>query len=61
MKELKGVPANIPTGSLPSHTAENLYWVGRYAERVLGNARFQRTVMKFLAEGNNEKFKSIIL
>ena len=30
---------------LPSHTAENLFWVGRYAERVLGNARFQHTVM----------------
>ena len=37
---------------LPSHTAENLYWVGRYAERVLGNARFQRTVMQFVEEAN---------
>ena len=25
---------------LPSHAAENLFWVGRYTERVLGNARF---------------------
>jgi len=24
-----------PGGSLPSHTAENLFWVGRYTERVL--------------------------
>ena len=40
-------------GSLPSHTAENLFWVGRYTERVLGNARFLRTVMQFIAEGNN--------
>ncbi len=39
-------------GVLPSHTAENLFWVGRYAERVLGNARFHRTVMQFVAEGN---------
>jgi uncharacterized circularly permuted ATP-grasp superfamily protein/uncharacterized alpha-E superfamily protein len=37
---------------LPSHAAENLFWVGRYTERILGNARFLRTVMQFLAEGN---------
>ncbi|MFY7899383.1 MAG: alpha-E domain-containing protein, partial [Chitinophagaceae bacterium] len=35
-----------------SQTAENLFWVGRYAERILGNARFQRTVMQFLTQGN---------
>jgi uncharacterized circularly permuted ATP-grasp superfamily protein/uncharacterized alpha-E superfamily protein len=37
---------------LPSHTAENLFWVGRYTERVLGNARFQRTVMQLIEEAN---------
>jgi uncharacterized circularly permuted ATP-grasp superfamily protein/uncharacterized alpha-E superfamily protein len=37
---------------LPSHAAENLFWVGRYTERVLGNARFLRTVMQFVVEGN---------
>ena len=37
---------------LPSHAAENLFWVGRHTERVLGNARFLRTVMQFVAEGN---------
>jgi uncharacterized alpha-E superfamily protein len=37
---------------LPSHAAENLFWVGRYTERVLGVARFLRTVMQFVAEGN---------
>jgi len=37
---------------LPSHAAENLFWVGRYTERILGTARFMRTVMQFLAEGN---------
>ena len=40
---------------LPSHAAENLFWVGRYTERLLGNARFLRTVMQFLAEGNKLK------
>ena len=39
-------------GILPSHTAENLFWVGRYAERILGNARFQRTVMQCVTDGN---------
>jgi len=32
--------------SLPSQTAENLFWVGRYTERVIYNARLQRTVMQ---------------
>ncbi len=48
------------SGVLPSHTAENLFWVGRYAERVLGNARFQRTVMQFVVEGNRLQFDSDI-
>jgi uncharacterized circularly permuted ATP-grasp superfamily protein/uncharacterized alpha-E superfamily protein len=38
--------------SLPSRNAENLYWIGRYAERVIGNARFQRTIMQYVAEAN---------
>jgi uncharacterized circularly permuted ATP-grasp superfamily protein/uncharacterized alpha-E superfamily protein len=44
--------AEMEEEMLPSHAAENLFWVGRYTERVLGNARFLRTVMQFLAEGN---------
>ena len=51
-KELPAITTTPQTGTLPSHTAENLFWVGRYAERILGNARFQRTVMRFVAEGN---------
>jgi uncharacterized circularly permuted ATP-grasp superfamily protein/uncharacterized alpha-E superfamily protein len=50
----------VVSGVLPSHTAENLFWVGRYAERVLGNARFQRTVMQFVVEGNRLQFDSDI-
>ncbi|MEP7375074.1 MAG: circularly permuted type 2 ATP-grasp protein [Chitinophagaceae bacterium] len=38
--------------SLPSHTAENLFWVGRYTERVIYNARLQRTVMQRLLQNN---------
>lgn len=47
-EQIQGYKSNI----LPSRTAENLFWVGRYAERVLGNARFQRTVMQFVEEAN---------
>lgn len=46
------VSAMVNTGVLPSHTAENLFWVGRYVERFLGNARFLRTVIQFIGEGN---------
>jgi len=38
--------------SLPSHTAENLFWVGRYTERVIYNARLQRVVMQRLLQSN---------
>jgi uncharacterized circularly permuted ATP-grasp superfamily protein/uncharacterized alpha-E superfamily protein len=38
--------------SLPSHTAENLFWVGRYTERVIYNARLQRTVMQRMLQSS---------
>ena len=38
--------------SLPSHTAENLFWVGRYTERVIYNARLQRTVMQWMLKNS---------
>lgn len=38
--------------SLPSHTAENLFWVGRYTERVINNARLQRAVMQRMLQSN---------
>jgi uncharacterized circularly permuted ATP-grasp superfamily protein/uncharacterized alpha-E superfamily protein len=55
MNVLKDAPETIAetyNDMLPSHAAENLFWVGRYTERILGNARFLRTIMQFLAEGN---------
>jgi uncharacterized circularly permuted ATP-grasp superfamily protein/uncharacterized alpha-E superfamily protein len=52
LKEAPEGLAETYNDMLPSHAAENLFWVGRYTERVLGNARFLRTVMQFLAEGN---------
>ncbi|MFT4153154.1 circularly permuted type 2 ATP-grasp protein [Parafilimonas sp.] len=44
---------NYKSTVLSSRTAENLFWVGRYAERVLGNARFIRTIMQYVEEANN--------
>ncbi len=46
------VAKKIVKRSLPSHTAENLFWVGRYTERVIHNARLQRTVMQHILQGN---------
>jgi len=52
LKETTERPTADYNDMLPSHAAENLFWVGRYTERVLGNARLLRTVMQFVAEGN---------
>jgi uncharacterized circularly permuted ATP-grasp superfamily protein/uncharacterized alpha-E superfamily protein len=54
-REVSEVKESNYGNMLPSHAAENLFWVGRYTERILGNARFLRTVMQFLAEGNKLK------
>lgn len=38
-------------GELPSRVADNLYWLGRYAERVDNATRLLRSVLSRLAEG----------
>jgi len=38
--------------SLPSHTAENLFWAGRYTERVINNARLLRMVMQYVLQNS---------
>lgn len=50
----------ITNGILPSNTAENLFWVGRYTERLLGNARFHRTIIQSITEGNRLMMESDI-
>jgi uncharacterized circularly permuted ATP-grasp superfamily protein/uncharacterized alpha-E superfamily protein len=52
LREVPDEGAFYSNAVLPSHTAENLFWVGRYTERVLGNARFMRTVVQYINEGN---------
>lgn len=37
---------------LPSRTAENLFWVGRYTQRVIRSTRFVRNVLRMLTEKN---------
>ena len=37
------------TGELPSRAADNLFWLGRYAERVEANVRLVRTLMPGLS------------
>jgi uncharacterized circularly permuted ATP-grasp superfamily protein/uncharacterized alpha-E superfamily protein len=39
------VEAIDPMSSIPSRTAENLWWLGRYAERAEATARLLRTVL----------------
>ncbi len=41
-------------GELPSRTADNLYWLGRYAERAEGLARLFRVVLARLQEAPGE-------
>lgn len=38
---------------LPSRTAENLYWVGRYAMRILQTARLLRSILAYQVENEN--------
>lgn len=46
---------NNHAGTLPSHTAETLFWVGRYIERVIGNARLLKTVVQYIFQGNRQE------
>ncbi len=57
------LPAAYPKGSLPSHTAENLFWAGRYTDRIINNARLLRTVMQYLMQntGNENMANEIVL
>jgi uncharacterized circularly permuted ATP-grasp superfamily protein/uncharacterized alpha-E superfamily protein len=48
---MKPSPAQVAasqSGALPSRAADNLYWVGRYAERAEGTIRLLRTAIKKL-------------
>ncbi|WP_420845225.1 alpha-E domain-containing protein [Maribacter litopenaei] len=59
--EQKSAIALSGLDDLPSLTAENLFWAGRYVGRTLVNARFIRTVMRQMAmmQNRDEKPDSI--
>ena len=44
------VTAIVGNGALPSRAADNLFWVGRYAERAEGSVRLLRTVLRRMTE-----------
>ncbi len=43
------------SGALPSRAADNLFWVGRYAERMEGSARLFRSALTKLRESREMK------
>lgn len=48
---------------LPSRAAENLFWVGRYAQRVVRNSRFMRMVLRSMTQsgsGDSEAIKALL-
>lgn len=47
-KDLQQAERHQHNDALPSRTAENLFWVGRYADRILANARYMRTVIQYI-------------
>jgi uncharacterized circularly permuted ATP-grasp superfamily protein/uncharacterized alpha-E superfamily protein len=46
--------------SLPSHTAENIYWVGRYSERLINNARLLHSVMQYVLLNSNQSDENTV-
>ena len=49
-----------PAGSLPSRAADNLIWLGRYAERCEGTVRTLRAYNARLAEVSNPKLPLLV-
>jgi uncharacterized circularly permuted ATP-grasp superfamily protein/uncharacterized alpha-E superfamily protein len=48
LTDIPGLAADSPADSLPSRVVENLYWLGRYAERAEASMRLLRTVFVLL-------------
>ncbi len=49
-KAIRTKPAVTHHSSLPSRSAENLFWVGRYCERTMGVTKFLKIVINALNE-----------
>lgn len=50
--------ATVNRDELPSRTAENLYWVGRYAERAESVGRLLRTTLRLFRESEEPTMES---
>ena len=52
MMSMAPLPIRRTTGDLPSRVADNLFWLGRYTERLEGAARLVRATLTRLSRGN---------
>jgi uncharacterized circularly permuted ATP-grasp superfamily protein/uncharacterized alpha-E superfamily protein len=57
-----GAPIELTRGGaeLPSRVADNLFWLGRYAERAEGAARFARGILARLSDESAEAVASVL-
>lgn len=55
------IPSVFQKGSLPSHTAENLFWAGRYTERIINNARLLRATIQYTLQNSNSSSKETLV
>jgi uncharacterized alpha-E superfamily protein len=60
IEESTPLPLAHATGALPSRVADNLYWPGRYAERVEALVRLLRTILPALS-GKEDAFHDVSL
>jgi uncharacterized alpha-E superfamily protein len=57
-----GAPIELARGGgeLPSRVADNLFWLGRYAERAEGVARFSRGILARLSDENASEVAPVL-
>lgn len=60
IEESTPLPLAHATGDMPSRVADNLYWLGRYAERVEALVRLLRTILPALS-GEEDAFHDVSL
>lgn len=56
MVPTKNIIANLD--DLPSLTAENLFWIGRYSARALFTARYLRTLIRLISDANHYELQT---
>lgn len=61
MARKRSVSSSVIMEDLPSLTAENLYWVGRYCARALITVRYIRTLLYVMSEANHYEYATNIM